>query len=256
VNGFFAVDWSMLFRRWTSSVLANFRGLLQAILVAGVLFVRAHAEDKKADGPAATLREKAEHMIYPSVNFRDASVEECLEYIRMASRADVDPPKPGVNLVLKMSPAQLDKVKLDMDLRDVSLSDFLNRVAALAGAEVVYEPNAVLIREKGLPPLAPVPDPAKSEVAKKAASLTLRSVEFGGATIEEGLEYFRMKSREVDPAKVGVKMMANPELRKGEVTVSLDLRNISLMDALHYFADQANLELTVDKEQLVLVSGK
>ena len=88
----------------------------------------------------------------------------------------------------------------------------------------------------------------------KASKIILPKFEFRQATVDEGLSYFRKKSRELDPDKSGVTIVLVASEKTKETKVDLDLVNVSLSDAVKYFAVAAGLEMTRDGEAIILKS--
>lgn len=86
----------------------------------------------------------------------------------------------------------------------------------------------------------------------KASKLILPKVQFAQATVGEGLDFFRIKSRELDPAKTGVTIILVASEKANQTKVDLDLLNVSLADAVKYFAIAAGLEMTRDGEAIIL----
>ena len=86
----------------------------------------------------------------------------------------------------------------------------------------------------------------------KASKIIIPKLVFRQANVDEALAFFLKKSREFDPEKSGVPIiLVNPEKTKA-VKVDLDLVNVSLADAVKYFAIAAGLEMTRDGEAIVL----
>lgn len=88
----------------------------------------------------------------------------------------------------------------------------------------------------------------------KASRIILPKVEFRQATVEDGLAFFRQKSRALDPAGSGVPIILIASDKLKGTKVDLDLVNVSIADAVKYFAIAAGLELTRDGEAMILKS--
>lgn len=97
---------------------------------------------------SATLQDKMDRIIFPSVQFSGASVEEAIEFLRMKCRdldiQESDPAKKGVSFILKTGDAP-STAKISLDLKDVPMSEALRYVTELAGMKYKIEPYAVLV---------------------------------------------------------------------------------------------------------------
>lgn len=88
----------------------------------------------------------------------------------------------------------------------------------------------------------------ENPLATKLKTIILPSVAFTNATIEEAVEYLRIKSRDLDTAP-GLTKGVNILLRNGDKpapTITLDLREVALGDVIRYVADLAGLEMRVE----------
>jgi autotransporter-associated beta strand protein len=101
---------------------------------------------------SATLQDKMNRIIFPSVQFSGASVEEAIEFLRMKCRdldiQESDTAKKGVNFVLKPGAAASD-AQISLDLKDVPMSEALRYVTELAGMKYQIEDDAVFISPVG-----------------------------------------------------------------------------------------------------------
>jgi len=95
--------------------------------------------------PGAYLTEKMNKIIFPTVQFRDATLEEAIEYLRVKSRdLDTDPAGKGFSVILRTGDTP-SNAKITLDLKDVPMSEALRYVTELAGMKYKVEPHAVLI---------------------------------------------------------------------------------------------------------------
>jgi type II secretory pathway component HofQ len=79
-------------------------------------------------------------------------------------------------------------------------------------------------------------------------------VVFSGATIEEALTFLRTKSRDLDTSSVepkGVKILLR-EVEASTATISLDLKDVPLGDAVGYVAELGSLEMRVEPFAVVV----
>jgi general secretion pathway protein D len=96
----------------------------------------------------AYYAQKMSTIIFPSVQFAGASVEEAVEFLRIKSRDyDVltqDPSKKGVNLIIKPGAAPSTAL-ITLDLKDVPMSEALKYITELGGMKYKIEPYAVVV---------------------------------------------------------------------------------------------------------------
>jgi hypothetical protein len=110
--------------------------LLPIMLAAGSAFC--------ADAVADTT--KASKIILPKIEFRQATVDEALAYLRKKSR-EIDPDKSGVTIILVAS-EKAKEAKVDLDLLNVSLIDAAKYLAIAAGLEMTRDGEAIILKSK------------------------------------------------------------------------------------------------------------
>jgi general secretion pathway protein D len=98
--------------------------------------------------PGAYLTEKMNKIIFPTVQFEGATIEEAVEYLRIKSR-DLDTftdksGVKGVNIILRMGDAP-SNASISLDLKDVPMSEALRYVTELAQMKYKVEAHAVLV---------------------------------------------------------------------------------------------------------------
>lgn len=98
--------------------------------------------------PGAYLTEKMNKIIFPTVSFQGATIEEALEYLRVKSR-DLDTftdstGVKGVNIILRTGDAP-SNASISLDLKDVPMSEALRYVTELAQMKYKVEAHAVLV---------------------------------------------------------------------------------------------------------------
>ncbi len=185
----------------------------------------------------ATIEENLRTERFSSVSFEGATIEEAIDFVRTSHGCD--DPEPwrfrGFNIVLKSS-AITDSKTITLDLRDVPKGEALRYIASLAGMEITIEPFAVVISPKG--------EKRSSKFERSdapAARLIIPHLSFAGATLVEALDYLRLKANELDPQKKGVNIVLNAGLNTS--TITLDLREVPVSEALRYTAELANVRL-------------
>ena len=98
--------------------------------------------------PSGYLKDKTDRIIIPEISFSNATLEEAVEFLRVKSR-ELDnqeriEEKKGVNIIL----ATGDKpstARINLELKDVPMTEALRYVVELAGMKFKMEPYAVLI---------------------------------------------------------------------------------------------------------------
>lgn len=98
--------------------------------------------------PGAYLTEKMNKIIFPTVQFEGATIEEAVEYLRIKSR-DLDTftdksGVKGVNIILRMGDAP-SNASISLDLKDVPMAEALRYVTELAQMKYKVEAHAVLV---------------------------------------------------------------------------------------------------------------
>ncbi len=83
----------------------------------------------ESPAPKSAVETPSEKIIIPSIEFRDATLTECIDFIRIKAR-DLDPDKKGVNIIIK--PGGDASARITLSLKDVPLSEALRYCAELA----------------------------------------------------------------------------------------------------------------------------
>ncbi|WP_240914704.1 Amuc_1098 family type IV pilus outer membrane protein [Roseimicrobium sp. ORNL1] len=98
--------------------------------------------------PGAYYVDKMSKIIFPTVQFAGASVEEAVEFLRIKSKdydtIERDPAKRGVNLIIKPGTAP-STATISLDLKDVPMSEALRYITELGGMKYKVEPYAVVV---------------------------------------------------------------------------------------------------------------
>ena len=96
-------------------------------------------------------------------------------------------------------------------------------------------------------------------IQQKLDQIILPTVQFQNATIEEALEYLRVKSREVDkdnspPTSNGVSFVLKADASKAS-TISLDLKDVPLGVVLGYCVELAGVKYRVDAHAVFIAAS-
>lgn len=239
-----------------------------------------------APGDALTAaQKKASQIILRHVKFRGTSLDEALDYLRIQSR-DLDPARTGVNIVSSEDDSNL---RITLDLQDVPLSEALMYCAQLTNNTVSYREDAAVVHQPGQAqgashavPQPPTPAPpsanglppgalevaaqpgapkpiatalptaaTESPVMARAKAIVLPRVEFSGATLTEAVDFFRAKSRDLDPQHQGLNIILKPGTDKGQ-KITLSLSSVPLSEAMNYVTMLAEVKMEADAHSLVL----
>lgn len=90
----------------------------------------------------------------------------------------------------------------------------------------------------------------RSPLEIRASRIVLPTVSLWGATLDETLEFLHVKTRELDPQKQDVTIVVRPG--GGTLISELDLKDISLLDALDHIALQSGHRLSSEGDTFIL----
>lgn len=129
------------------------------------MLAEAGIPDSKGSG-GTYYAQKMEKIIFPQVQFKGATVEEAVEFLRIKSRdydtVERNPAKKGVNLLMKPGMAPTTSL-INLDLKDVSMSEALKKITELGRVKYKIEEFAVVVVPLSEPGTdAKAPDEAKS----------------------------------------------------------------------------------------------
>jgi general secretion pathway protein D len=94
-------------------------------------------------------------------------------------------------------------------------------------------------------------------LTEKMNKIKFPTVQFSGATIEEAIEYLRVKSRDLDPSTDSGPKGVNIILRTGDApsnaSISLDLKDVPMSEALRYVTELAQMKYKVEAHAVLVV---
>ena len=95
-------------------------------------------------------------------------------------------------------------------------------------------------------------------LTRKMQEIVFPQVEFAGATIEEAVEFLRVKSRdldtkETDPAKKGVNIILKAGDAPVSASISLSLKDVPMVEALRYVTELAGMKYKVEPFAVLIV---
>ena len=105
--------------------------------------------------------------------------------------------------------------------------------------------------EQSLIANSPVASTSRMERFKeKLERIVFPTVQFSNATLDEAIEYLRIKSRdfdsdESDAKKRGVNLFLDRDLERSDLSLNLDLKNVPMIEALRYISELAGIEFEI-----------
>ncbi|MCA1963439.1 MAG: type II and III secretion system protein [Prosthecobacter sp.] len=93
----------------------------------------------------------------------------------------------------------------------------------------------------------PAKKSGKDSIAEKLRDLRIAKIDFTGATLEEVIEYLRVRSRDIDPEGRGVDFVLNIGDAANGRPISLSLVDVPLEEVLRYAADVAGVTYRVEE---------
>lgn len=222
--------------------------------------------DRSAAQPEAArdAEEAAARIVIPKIEFRDATIQEAVEFLRVKT-LELSAPGKAIDIVLAEPPGGKDR-RVTIALRNVPLTEAARYLSSLVDLPVKFAPGVITIGTLGdgsaKPSAGEKPLALEDSLAgKKALGIVLARVAFREATIQEAVELLRVKAKEVDPEHSGVNIVlklpdAPPADRSRinpvDARITLDLTAIPLAEALRYVAGLSELQLVVTPNALVL----
>lgn len=209
------------------------------------------SEPSGSGDAASYLQNKLAKIIIPHIQFRGATVDEALDYLRIKSREfdtlTTDPKLRGVNIILRPGDAPAS-ASITLDLKEVPLGEALRYVVELASLKMSVQPFAVLVAGSFPPAASPAP---QLSVQPPSGKIVIPSIEFHDATLSEALDFIRIQSRKLDPEKRGVNIIVKPG-GDNSGHIALSLKDVPVSEALRYCAELANHKLTADAQSFFI----
>jgi hypothetical protein len=204
--------------------------------------------------PPATndLHDRAARLVIPSLDFRNATFAESVQFLRAKARA-LDPTHPDLNIEIAPVAAGHD-AKITLSLKEISLAEALHYLAAKADLNVRYGATAISLEPGPAAEWKRLKMPASPESARlkeKALSIIIPKLEFREASLTESLDFIQAKSRSLDPDQRGVNIV-NLDVPVADARFTLSLTKVPVYEALRYVAELAGGKLFVEPEALVL----
>lgn len=194
------------------------------------------------------LQEKMDRILMPNALTVGMTLRDAVNYLEAHAQSqdtqEKDPAKRGVKIHLKSeSTAQMTFL-----LKDLSLTEALRHITAASGTRYWLDDNGIHIADA-------IPQ-AKNPTLEKMKKLVFPQVSFNEATLQEAVEFLRVKSKALDSGepeanKRGVNFMIKPGT--GERTsLTLDLKDVPLIDLVRYVTELAGCTYRVDANAVMI----
>lgn len=198
------------------------------------------------------LEELSRVVIFPHVSFQGATIAEVIEYLRVKGRGcDAESGAlTEVNVVL-LANSEESGSSLSIDVKNISWNDALRYVAEMAGLKFRFQTHAAVISPVDKALDGQIQIMGKGLAKAQADKIILKAVDLQQVTIGEVIEFVRLKTRDLDPAKKGVSITVGPGASLDK-TVDLTLKQIPISELLRYCAELTGHSLSADDRTFVL----
>jgi hypothetical protein len=217
--------------------------LFVAILM---LPVCSHAQEDSAQAanPPSGAYQTASGIVLPKVDFREATIREAVEFLRLRSKT-LDPLGKGVNILVKgdepkapagapvraipgipglpergalPAPAPGEQApdaptRTSLTLNQVPLPEALKYLASSANYQIRWDEHAVVLiapeHGKAAPPAEPRPElnmaaGVPKAILEKLQQITLPKVQFAHSTPRDAFDFLMQRARALDPDGAGI----------------------------------------------------
>jgi general secretion pathway protein D len=151
-----------------------------------------------------------------------------------------------------MEKTEQERAKYFSSAYDHTRSKMLNEVGK-AWETSVPVAAAAMVSNTG-----PVTTNGSAYLSQKMKTIIIPSLQLSGSTVEEAIEFLRIKSRELDdaetdPSKKGVNIIVKPGEAPVAASISLDLKDVPLEEALRYVVELAGMKVKVEPYAVMVV---
>ncbi len=94
----------------------------------------------------------------------------------------------------------------------------------------------------------------RDAINQKLRTMIVPKVDFSGATLEEVIEYIRVRSRDLDPKGRGVDFVMNVPPESSAKLISLYLEHVPMEDVLRYATEKAGAAYRVEDRAVTIIS--
>ncbi len=101
--------------------------------------------------------------------------------------------------------------------------------------------------------IMPMTRSVRFDTSRKLSSIIIPAINFNDASIDEVSAFLNAKSRELDPEKVGINFIVQPEAAVSSSPITLNVNNIPLNEALRYISQLANVRTRIEEFGVMIV---
>ena len=182
----------------------------------------------------------------PLVEFKDATVQSCFEYLKQQASALTDG-KTQVNFVYNLTPEVLTGKRVSLRLQNVPFITAVDYICQLAGAEKRLEKYAIVIAEYGRAS-APTEVDNKEVLPARVGlrSLVLQAVEFKDTPVADAFNTLReLATKDSGGAEQPNIILALAPEQSASMKVNLDLKNVPFFEALRLMCEHLDVQWKV-----------
>jgi hypothetical protein len=118
-----------------------------------IAFLRRIQVEQAAKGGAGSVEKKFAAVMIPTIEFKDATLREALEFLRKKVN-EMPGDKPQVNFVVGLSEEQASAARLTLNLSGVPFTEALKYIGGLANVAFTYDQYAILVKPAGAAPVS------------------------------------------------------------------------------------------------------
>jgi hypothetical protein len=196
-----------------------------------------------------SIRGFAKSLVLPHISFKDAGLEEALEFLRWKV-GDVAPEKhPEMNIIFKPS-ASVKKRSVTLEVRNLRLDKLVEMVAREAGYEVRWDGWAVVLEARVSRHPSLNLEKASIETTRKLALLVLHNVRLNDRSLREILKFLDAESQRIDPEKVGVRFVLKLPADDDGPRITMRFGHILLLEAASYAAELSGYNFVMNGDKV------
>jgi len=200
------------------------------------------------------LEEKLRTAIISRVRFEDVTIEEAISYLRRLGGCDpILAEDRTINIVSTRNAEErrFDDTILSLDRHNVSLGAALRAIGRSADLEVHVDEHAVVMANR--PVLEKLELGANGLPLKRAMEkAVIRLVRFDEATLEEGMQFLGAMAQQEAAEGAVLREGLNVVLLGDLSTLTLNLSNVPLSEAIRYAASQTGAKVRVEEHAVVI----
>ncbi len=118
-----------------------------------IAFLRRIQVEQAAKGGAGSIEKKFAAVVIPTIEFKDATLREALEFLRKKVN-EMPGDKPQVNFVMQLSEEQAAAARITLNLAGIPFTEALRYVGGLAGVTFSYDQYAILVKPASALPVS------------------------------------------------------------------------------------------------------